>query len=212
MILSLSAGLGIVVALVVTVFSPYMLLDPMYNDFYPLMVAWGIVWVDFNVFALVPTLIPFGRGERWVWYTLWMLPLLWLSLFALSPDLRLYLVLAIVTVVGLILPYRRFFPAEEGQARVAVERAPAQRLEQLDAAGGHHFEEGRSGRDHCEGDGDNVGGSHHGPSGGKELPQGARRALPRALERGGAYRNYRTHQLTDVLEATSMPANGCAEL
>jgi cell division protein FtsW (lipid II flippase) len=113
MILLVSAILGILGALVVTVPSPYMLSDPLYQNFYPIMAAWGLAWVGFNVFALILALIPYRRGERWAWYTLWMLPLLWLSLFALAPDLPLYLALAIVTAAGLVLPYRRFFSRTE---------------------------------------------------------------------------------------------------
>jgi hypothetical protein len=44
--------------------------------------------LGFNVFALLLALIPYKRGERWSWYALWMLPLLWLSLFALGPETR----------------------------------------------------------------------------------------------------------------------------
>ena len=80
--------------------------------------AWGITWVGFNILALVMTLIPYRRYERWAWYTLWILPLLWLSHFALSPDLP-YLIVALLTTVGLVLPYRRFFSgAEEGSSWV----------------------------------------------------------------------------------------------
>jgi hypothetical protein len=48
-----------------------------------------------------------------------MLPLLWLSLFALAPELRFYLVPAIISAGGLLLPYRRFFSQpEQPSARV----------------------------------------------------------------------------------------------
>jgi hypothetical protein len=116
LILAVSAIFGIVAALVVTVPAYYMLTHPLYQDFYPVMLAWGITWVGFNLLALTLILIPFRRGERWAWYTLWMLPLLWLSLFALAPDLHLYLAFAVITAAGLILPYRRFFPRMEESA------------------------------------------------------------------------------------------------
>ena len=81
--------------------------------------AWGITWVGFNIFALVVLLGPYRRGERWAWYTLWLLPLLWLSHFVLAPDLLHNLILALITAVGLILPYRRFFfSSDEQSARV----------------------------------------------------------------------------------------------
>ena len=93
--------------------------DPAHRDPEVLWVirAWGMTWVGFNLLALVFILIPFRRGERWAWYTLWILPLLWLALFALAPELPLYVVLGILTATGLILPYRWFFPRREGVPR-----------------------------------------------------------------------------------------------
>jgi hypothetical protein len=40
------------------------------------------------------------------------LPVLWLSHFVFSPDLT-YLMLAALTMIGLFLPYRRFFTRSE---------------------------------------------------------------------------------------------------
>ena len=113
MILAVSAVFGIVAAVLTTLPPLSWFTDPVIVMAYSLMGALGVTWVGFNIIALVPALIPFRRGERWAWYTLWMLPLLWLSLFALAPDLRLYLALAIITTLGLILPYRRFFTGAE---------------------------------------------------------------------------------------------------
>ena len=112
-ILALSAIFGIVAAVLTTLPPLSWFTDPLFVSAYSIMGALGVTWVGFNVFALVLTVIPYRRAERWAWYTLWMLPLLWLSLFALAPDLRLYLALAIVTAAGLILPYRRFFSGPE---------------------------------------------------------------------------------------------------
>jgi cell division protein FtsW (lipid II flippase) len=109
LILAVSAIFGIGAAAVIAAPSYYVLTDPLYRDFYPVIIAWGAVLVGFNIFALVLTLIPFRGGERWAWYTLWMMPLLWLSLFALAPDLPLYLAFAVIPAAGLLLPYRRFF-------------------------------------------------------------------------------------------------------
>ena len=112
MILSASAVLGIVAA-VVTTFPPlYVFSSPLYEDAYPIMGALGTALVGLNILALVMSLIPFRRGERWAWFTLWILPLGWVSQFVFLPDV-LYLVLAFVTTVGLVLPYRRFFARAE---------------------------------------------------------------------------------------------------
>ena len=68
--------------------------------------------VGFELLALVMVLIPFRRGERWIWYTLWMLPVMWGFQFVFSPDLTL-LMLAALATIGLLLPFRRFFPSPE---------------------------------------------------------------------------------------------------
>src|SRR5215216_5032238 len=112
-ILAVSAVFGIVAALMTTLPPLSWFTDPVIVTAYSLMGALGVTWVGFNLFALILTLIPYRRGERWAWFTLWMLPLQWLSQFVLAPDLTYYLVLAIISTVGLILPYRRFFSLTE---------------------------------------------------------------------------------------------------
>jgi hypothetical protein len=119
-ILLASALLGLLAA-VVTAFPPgYMLSDPFPSGGYAILAALGIASVGFNIFALAIILVPYRRYERWAWYTLWMLPLMWLSYFALAPDLTYYLVLTAITTVGLVLPYRRFFSgSHEESSRVS---------------------------------------------------------------------------------------------
>ncbi len=114
-LLSASAILGIVAAVTTTLPPISWFWDPLFRSAYSIMGAWGATWVGFNVLALVIVLIPFRRNERWAWYALWLLPLMWLFLFALAPDLPYYLALAVVTAAGLVLPYRRFFPKPEEQ-------------------------------------------------------------------------------------------------
>jgi cell division protein FtsW (lipid II flippase) len=75
--------------------------------------AWGITLVGFNIFALVLSAGPYRKGKRWAWYTLWLVPVLLVGYFVVVPNLSLYLVLAILAALGLILPYRRFFPGRE---------------------------------------------------------------------------------------------------
>ncbi len=78
--------------------------------------AWGITWVGFNILALAVIVGPYRKGERWAWYTLWLLPLLLLSYFVLAPYLPMNLVLAILTAaIGLILPSRRYLSGTEQQ-------------------------------------------------------------------------------------------------
>lgn len=113
MILTTSIVLSCISALVTTLPPISWFFDPIYESAYPIMGAWGVTWMGFNLYALLMTLIPFRRGERWAWYALWLLPLLLLSQFVLAPDLIFNALLAIIAAVGLVLPYRRFFPGSE---------------------------------------------------------------------------------------------------
>ena len=70
--------------------------------------SWGATWAAFDILALAVILGPYRREERWAWYALWTLPLLWLSYFALAPS-PYNLAFALLTALGLILPYRTFF-------------------------------------------------------------------------------------------------------
>lgn len=114
MILSASAVLGIVAA-VVTTFPPlYVFSSSLYEGVYPIMGALGTALVGLNVLALVVSLIPYRSGERWAWFTLWILPLGWVSQFVFLADVS-YLLLAFFTAIGLILPLRRFFSRAEAE-------------------------------------------------------------------------------------------------
>jgi hypothetical protein len=80
-----------------------------------LMSAWGITWVGFNILALAVIVGPYRRGERWAWCALWIVPLLFVGFFLVASE-RTYshLVLAILSALGLILPYRWYF-SDPGQ-------------------------------------------------------------------------------------------------
>ena len=112
-ILSASALLGIFAAVLTAIPPMYVFSSPFFENMYPIMGALGVASVGFNIFALVVVLIPYRRYERWAWYTLWLLPLMWLSQFVLAPDLYYYLVLAVLSSVGLVVPYRRIFTGAE---------------------------------------------------------------------------------------------------
>lgn len=112
MTLSANTFLSIFAALITGLPSLSMYLSPSSSGAYPILGALGTALVGFNFLVLVVVLIPYRRYERWAWYALWMLPLQWLWQFIFFPDLA-YLMLALLTAVGLLLPYRRFFPQEE---------------------------------------------------------------------------------------------------
>ena len=115
-ILAVDVAMGIVSAITTTLPPLSWFTDPLFSSGYSVMGAWGISWVGFEILALVIILVPFRRGERWAWWTLWLLPGLWLCLFVLSPDLVGLLVLTLISVTGLLLSRRRFFPKPEQDA------------------------------------------------------------------------------------------------
>jgi hypothetical protein len=92
LILSASAILGIVATLMTTLPPVYMFSSPLYQGVYPIMGALGAVLAGFSILAFVIAMIPYKKGERWAWFTLWILPLQRISQTVLSPDVS-YLVL-----------------------------------------------------------------------------------------------------------------------
>ncbi len=116
-ILLVSAVLGLLAGLMLAFAPLSIMVEPAFaaGNVPGALRAWGITWVFFNVLALVILLRNFRKGERWAWWALWLLPLLWLSYFLVNPDTVHNLVIAIITALGLVLPYRRFFSASAEQ-------------------------------------------------------------------------------------------------
>ncbi len=58
--------------------------------------------------------VSYRRGERWAWYALWYLPAAWLAYIAsqvvLGNSVFLPIALVIISLLGLLLPVRRFWP------------------------------------------------------------------------------------------------------
>ncbi len=76
----------------------------------------GIFELSIALFILAIALKSFRRGEKWAWYVLWLNPLTWiydqiyLATATISPFLIPGLVTTVVGLLGLLLPYRKFFP------------------------------------------------------------------------------------------------------
>ena len=65
----------------------------------------------FNLYAFLVIYIPFRRGEKWAWYTTWILPI-GLAVPGASVDSNIaifYYAVAAVCVLGLLLTMRDFF-------------------------------------------------------------------------------------------------------
>jgi hypothetical protein len=119
-IILFSAILGLLAALLVTISPTTVLFEPEFRagDVPGALRAWGVTWLFFNVFALVILFRGFRQGERWAWWTLWLLPLLWLFHFLVNPSTVHNLVIAVITAGGLVLAYRAFFPPRASSPRV----------------------------------------------------------------------------------------------
>ncbi len=84
--------------------------------------ASGAIFLIFGLLAAAVVWTGFRRGDRWAWYALLTLPLLNVLIFVivymsvdfsagvLPPPLLSAPVFLAITVVGLLLPIRRFFP------------------------------------------------------------------------------------------------------
>ena len=62
-------------------------------------------------FTLLVSATGFRQGQPWAWYAMWIVPLILLSqLYFIPWFFGLYLLLIAMSLAGLALPYRRFFP------------------------------------------------------------------------------------------------------
>ncbi|MFQ5950722.1 MAG: hypothetical protein ACE5KH_01395 [Candidatus Geothermarchaeales archaeon] len=79
---------------------------------------YGYAWLGFGFFVTAVSLKSYRHGERWAWYTLWILPVvqgLWVATALSVGDAGLrdaitFTVPLILSLIGLLLPYRKFFP------------------------------------------------------------------------------------------------------
>lgn len=79
-----------------------------------LMRADGMAATGMGLFGVLITLVPFRRGERWAWYAQWYYPAFWIAHLAggLPPgnDHVHQVVFILLSLAGLLLPVRVFFP------------------------------------------------------------------------------------------------------
>ncbi|MHA2428705.1 MAG: hypothetical protein ACXADB_11845 [Candidatus Hermodarchaeia archaeon] len=77
----------------------------------------GLLKTSWSLFVLAVTLTGFRRGERWAWYTLWLVPICLISYaifyagwFGGVNESLESIPIITISLIGLILPYRKFFP------------------------------------------------------------------------------------------------------
>ena len=77
----------------------------------------GLLKVSWSLFVIAITLTGFQKGEKWAWYTLWLVPTLLVSTglfntFYIGDVFQMlqWVPILSLSLVGLFLPYRKFFP------------------------------------------------------------------------------------------------------
>ena len=121
-ILLVSAILGLLAGLVLTFAPLSIMVEPAFaaGNVPGVLKAFGLTWIFFNICALIILFGNFRRGERWAWWVLWLLPLLWLFHFLVNPATVHNLAIAIISALGLIVSYRIFFSASGEQPTTRV--------------------------------------------------------------------------------------------
>jgi len=92
--------------------------DPVAADFVIFVYGeMGLLKISWSFFVLVITLTGYRRAEKWAWYTMWSVPALLVSNAFFSAiyigdasEALEFVPITTITLVGLLLPYRRFFP------------------------------------------------------------------------------------------------------
>jgi hypothetical protein len=78
----------------------------------------GVVFFGLNLLVAVIAYASFRKGERWAWFALWVYPLVLAAIAGImflanaTPLGTYYGVFAVIALVGIVLPFRRFFPRQ----------------------------------------------------------------------------------------------------
>jgi hypothetical protein len=78
------------------------------------LVLAGLSAAGFGLFGIIITLYAFRTGLKWAWFAMWLFPLLFgggaIRMLVESYDVGYwYVVLALLSAIGLLIPVRRFF-------------------------------------------------------------------------------------------------------
>lgn len=94
--------------------------NPMFFDLYNFYFrGGGLSDLGFAFFLIVISVTAYRRGQKWAWYAFWFVPAYFLSWIGLSSTLPSesssslvspLIVFIILSLVGLFLPFRKFFP------------------------------------------------------------------------------------------------------
>lgn len=81
--------------------------------------ALGMLKTSWSLLVLAITVTGFRRGEKWAWYTLWLVPALLVGsglfntvFFGDVKEMLQWIPITTLSLLGLLLPYRKFFPRQ----------------------------------------------------------------------------------------------------
>lgn len=94
--------------------------NPMFFDLYNFyFMSGGLSDIGFAFLITVISMTAYRRGEKWAWYAFWFVPAYFLGFVALSFTIESsssmllpLMVFIILSLVGLLLPFRKFFPSK----------------------------------------------------------------------------------------------------
>src|SRR5215217_7824797 len=82
--------------------------------------AIGVASIGMGLFGLLITTIAYRRRERWAWFALWYYPVFWTAhLMGGLPPAKEHvhqIVFIVLSLAGLLLPVREFFPRRGARA------------------------------------------------------------------------------------------------
>jgi len=77
----------------------------------------GMLKMSWSFLVLAITLTGYRKGKKWAWYTLWLVPILLVSValfnasfFGDFTESLEFIPITTLSLLGLLLPYRKFFP------------------------------------------------------------------------------------------------------
>jgi hypothetical protein len=80
----------------------------------------GNLKISWSLFLIAITLTSYRKGEKWAWYTMWLAPAVLVCqaifdsiLFDDVNEVLKWIPITTISVVGLLLPYRKFFPKKQ---------------------------------------------------------------------------------------------------
>lgn len=99
-------------------------LNPMFFNLYNFYFSGGgLSDLGFAFFLLIITLFAYKQGQKWAWYAFWFVPIYFLTWIALSLNLPSasqssllppLIVIIFLSLMGLLLPFRKFFKKNRG--------------------------------------------------------------------------------------------------